>query len=41
LKGVESLYRVRVQDYRLIYLIENQIIKITIIKIGHRKEVYE
>ncbi|MBL7542181.1 MAG: type II toxin-antitoxin system RelE/ParE family toxin [Bdellovibrionaceae bacterium] len=41
MKGVDSLYRVRIQDYRVIYLIENQIIKVTIIKIGHRKEVYE
>jgi mRNA interferase RelE/StbE len=41
MKGADSLYRVRIQDYRVIYLIENQIIKVTIIKIGHRKEVYE
>jgi mRNA interferase RelE/StbE len=41
MKGADSLYRVRVQDLRVIYLIENQIIKVTIIKIGHRKEVYE
>ena len=41
MKGAESLYQVRIQDYRIIYLIENQIIKVTIIKIGHRKEVYE
>lgn len=41
MKGVESLYRVRIQDYRVIYLVENQMIKVTIIKIGHRKEVYE
>jgi mRNA interferase RelE/StbE len=41
MKGAESLYRVRIQDYRVIYLIEKQVIKITIIKIGHRKEVYE
>lgn len=41
MKGADSLYRIRIQDYRIIYLIENQIIKITIIKIGHRKEVYE
>lgn len=40
MKGADSLYRVRIQDYRVIYLIENQIIKVTIIKIGHRKEVY-
>ncbi len=41
MKGANSLYRVRIQDYRIIYLIENQTIKVTIIKIGHRKEVYE
>ena len=41
MKGAESLYRVRIQEYRMIYLIENQTIKVTIIKIGHRKEVYE
>ena len=41
MKGADSLYRVRIQDYRVIYLIENQIIKVTIIKIGHRKEVYD
>jgi mRNA interferase RelE/StbE len=41
MKGAESLYRVRIQNYRIIYLIENHIIKVTIIKIGHRKEVYE
>ncbi len=41
MKGAESLYRVRIQDYRVIYVIENHLIKITIIKIGHRKEVYE
>ena len=41
MKGAESLYRVRIQDYRMIYLIDNKIIKVTIIKIGHRKEVFE
>lgn len=41
LKGADHLYRIRIQDYRVIYLIENQIIKITIIKVGHRKDVYE
>jgi mRNA interferase RelE/StbE len=41
MKGADSLYRVRIQDYRVIYLIENQVIKVTIIKIGHRREVYE
>jgi mRNA interferase RelE/StbE len=41
MKGGESLYRVRVQDYRIIYIVQNHMIKVTIIKVGHRKEVYE
>ena len=41
MKGVDKLYRIRIQDYRIIYVIENHLIKITIIKIGNRKEVYE
>jgi mRNA interferase RelE/StbE len=41
MKGADSLYRARIQDYRVIYLVENQIVKIAIIKIGHRKDVYE
>ncbi len=41
MKGAESLYRFRINDYRIVYLIENKIIKITIIKIGHRKDVYK
>ncbi|MCM0605825.1 MAG: type II toxin-antitoxin system RelE/ParE family toxin [Xanthomonadaceae bacterium] len=41
LKGTDSLYRMRIQDYRLIYSIESEQIKVLIIKIGHRKDVYE
>ena len=41
MKGADSLYRFRINDYRVVYLIENQFIKVTIIKIGHRKDVYE
>ncbi len=41
MKGIDKLYRVRIQDYRLIYIIENQTVKITVIKLGHRKDVYE
>lgn len=41
MKGADSLYRFRINDYRVVYLIENNLIKITIIKIGNRKDVYE
>lgn len=34
-------YRIRVGDYRVIYTIENEQITIFIMKIAHRKDVYE
>jgi mRNA interferase RelE/StbE len=37
----ENLWRIRVSDYRVIYLIEDTIKIIEIRKVGHRKEVYE
>ena len=40
LKGADGLFRFRIQDYRVIYLLEDKIVKVTVIKIGHRKEVY-
>lgn len=33
-------YRLRVGDYRIIYLIEDNVLTILVIKIGHRREVY-
>ena len=41
LKGeYHGKYRLRVGTYRIIYRIEQHIITITIIRIGHRKEIY-
>jgi mRNA interferase RelE/StbE len=40
LKGAESLYRVRVGDYRIVYEVRGAVLLIVIIKIGHRKDVY-
>ena len=40
LKGVASLYRVRIADYRMIYSIENNLLKIIVVRVAHRKEVY-
>ena len=36
LKGCRSL---RIGDYRVVYLLEDDLV--TVVKIGHRKEVYE
>lgn len=40
LMGSESIYRIRVGDYRIIYNIQSSVLTIVIIKIGHRREVY-
>jgi mRNA interferase RelE/StbE len=37
----DDLYRLRVGDYRLIYQIQNEILVILVLKIGHRREVYQ
>ena len=34
------LYRVRVGDYRILYQIEDDVLVVLIIHIGHRKDVY-
>lgn len=41
LKENKSLYRIRVGDYRIIYSINNREIIVFVVKIGHRKDVYE
>jgi mRNA interferase RelE/StbE len=40
LVGSDTIYRIRVGDYRVIYSIESSVLTIEIIKVGHRKEVY-
>lgn len=42
LKGErESLWRIRIGDYRVIYSIEDVVRIVEIRKIGHRKEIYD
>jgi len=40
LSGEADTYRVRVGVYRIIYEIEDQLLRILVLKIGHRKDVY-
>ncbi len=40
LRGADSLYRFRVGDYRVVYTVQQSILVVLVIKIGHRKEVY-
>ena len=41
LQGDINQYRLRVGDYRIIYELDFSIIRILIIRIAHRKEVYK
>lgn len=40
LAGSESLYRLRVGDYRVVYEIEDERLIVVVVKVGHRREVY-
>jgi mRNA interferase RelE/StbE len=40
LKGEEA-YRIRVGDYRVIYEINDTIVIITVVSVGHRKNIYK
>ncbi|MDA0244136.1 MAG: type II toxin-antitoxin system RelE/ParE family toxin [Chloroflexi bacterium] len=40
LSGMESLWRIRIGDYRVVYSIQDQIVTIEVIAIRHRRDVY-
>ncbi len=40
LHGSEHLYRVRRGEYRVVYSVENRVLVIQRIRVGHRKDVY-
>lgn len=41
LRAVENTYRIRVGDYRIVYSPQNESLVVFVIKVGHRKDVYE
>lgn len=41
LKGRQNQYRIRLGNYRVIYGIEDSILVVRVIKVGHRRDVYE
>ncbi|HET55057.1 MAG TPA: type II toxin-antitoxin system RelE/ParE family toxin [Ignavibacteria bacterium] len=41
LAGSTDLFRIRFQDYRIVYRLEKNELIIVVIKVGHRKEVYK
>jgi mRNA interferase RelE/StbE len=40
LKGSDNLYRVRVGNYRIIYAVEDELLVVLVVDIGHRREIY-
>ncbi|WP_375499095.1 type II toxin-antitoxin system RelE/ParE family toxin [uncultured Nostoc sp.] len=41
LQGDNNSYRVRVGDYRVVYEIDDDVLIVTVIKVGHRSEIYK
>ena len=41
LKGKRNLYRVKCGDYRVIYTIEDDVLLVTIIRVGYRSVSYQ
>lgn len=37
----EEKYRVRVGHYRILYTIEDDVLVVCVVKVGHRKDVYK
>jgi mRNA interferase RelE/StbE len=40
LRGADDVWRVRVGDYRILYLIEDERLVVVIVRIAHRREAY-
>jgi len=39
--GEAATYRVRVGDYRIVYEVQDEVLCILVIKVGHRREIYK
>lgn len=40
MQGEDSVYRVRVGDYRIVYEVLDSILLVHVVRVGHRREVY-
>jgi len=40
MKGNNPFHKVRIGDYRIVYEIQEDVLVILVIKIGHRKDIY-
>jgi mRNA interferase RelE/StbE len=41
LSGEDDLYRIRVGDHRVIYSIQDNRLLVLVVKIGHRRDIYD
>lgn len=41
LTGEDNLYRIRIGNYRIIYSIQDNQLLVLVVKIGHRRDVYQ
>lgn len=41
LAGATDGYRIRVGDFRVLYAIDDVIVRVLVIRIGHRRDVYD
>lgn len=41
LESSNNRYRIRVGDYRILYEIIDDLLIVTVVKVGHRREVYQ
>ncbi|MDR3234585.1 MAG: type II toxin-antitoxin system RelE/ParE family toxin [Planctomycetaceae bacterium] len=41
LQGYANVFRIRVGDYRIVYSIEDAVLTVEVIKIGHRQSIYK
>lgn len=39
--NLQSFFRVRIGDYRIIYIVEDKILTVYVVKVGHRGHIYD
>jgi mRNA interferase RelE/StbE len=40
LAGIDALFRIRVGAYRIVYQIQDDVLVVLVLKLGHRRDVY-
>ena len=40
MKGEDSVFRVRIGDFRIVYEVLDSVLLVHVVRIGHRREVY-